>query len=398
MTSLLAGPPPIPERKSRIPNTRTVIQELDDFHLPDDIPTPSSTGLSIDSREKEALKPAALNFSRPRPLHDSPSQATFITPAAQSGFYFNPHVIRPHIAERIPERDEEQDNYEDDAAPPPIVKTSSHGSNEHVQQTGNPTTRILKPYASNISIRRPSDASSAVTYATDTTATDDAASVADTASVDDTASIAESDTTTHSSVSDFAFDGRLGWNPRNLSQAERERQRWASPVARRKEGPTSSGSQATTVGDRPSVPSLPRPGQGVQHTTTSPKSRSLLPQRSNASQGSTHSGSSTESAQSVKAPPIPVKPPMIVKRTSWDQISERVNMHEGEGMSDTASIDSSEWKSSEFDTSGLSIAQIHKLKKKGINPALYAEMKAARKGGGKKRNLIGPLTGNTFLG
>lgn len=56
---------------------------------------------------------------------------------------------------------------------------------------------------------------------------------------------------------------------------------------------------------------------------------------------------------------------------------------------------SNQWTSSEFSTTGLSEAEIRKLKKKGINPSLYAEMKAARKGKGK---WVGPLVGNTFIG
>jgi hypothetical protein len=55
----------------------------------------------------------------------------------------------------------------------------------------------------------------------------------------------------------------------------------------------------------------------------------------------------------------------------------------------------SEWKSSEFDVSGLSEKKLAKLKKKGINPQLYMEMKAARGGKGK---LVGPLVGNTYIG
>jgi len=80
-----------------------------------------------------------------------------------------------------------------------------------------------------------------------------------------------------------------------------------------------------------------------------------------------------------------------------DQVSEHLDHRDGDGSSDSASLSSSEWKSSEYDTSCLTVEQIHKLKKKGVNPSLYAEMKQARKGkGGKLR--IGPLTGNTFLG
>jgi hypothetical protein len=53
---------------------------------------------------------------------------------------------------------------------------------------------------------------------------------------------------------------------------------------------------------------------------------------------------------------------------------------------------SREWKASSFDTTTLSEAELKKCKKKGINPALYAEMKAARKG-----KFISPIGGNTFL-
>jgi hypothetical protein len=53
---------------------------------------------------------------------------------------------------------------------------------------------------------------------------------------------------------------------------------------------------------------------------------------------------------------------------------------------------SSEWSASNFDVSALSEAEIKKCKKKGINPALYAEMKAARKG-----KWTSPIAGNSFL-
>lgn len=63
-------------------------------------------------------------------------------------------------------------------------------------------------------------------------------------------------------------------------------------------------------------------------------------------------------------------------------------------MSDRGSESSNEWTSSEVDTSGLSVEKIHKLKKKGINPALYVEMQNARKG---KSKWISPLQGNSFI-
>ncbi|KAI7171822.1 hypothetical protein KC316_g11274 [Hortaea werneckii] len=130
--------------------------------------------------------------------------------------------------------------------------------------------------------------------------------------------------------------------------------------------------------------------------------------------------------------------PQIMKRTSVDQQSERMSTSTTRDWEDTAShhtvsiydgetghqppssssfdgggggnssnrkdstttnnsngSNNSQWTSSEFATTGLSEAEIRKLKKKGINPSLYAEMKAARKGKGK---WVGPLVGNTFIG
>ncbi|KAK0975675.1 hypothetical protein LTS01_013769 [Friedmanniomyces endolithicus] len=68
---------------------------------------------------------------------------------------------------------------------------------------------------------------------------------------------------------------------------------------------------------------------------------------------------------------------------------------EGNSSFSSSSSTTTPWSSSEYDVSGLSPAEIRKLRKKGINPALYAEMKAARKGKGK---WVGPLVGNTFIG
>ena len=51
------------------------------------------------------------------------------------------------------------------------------------------------------------------------------------------------------------------------------------------------------------------------------------------------------------------------------------------------------WQASVFDIAEMSEAEQERLKKKGINPRLKAEMEAARKG-----RWLGPLVGNTFIG
>lgn len=128
---------------------------------------------------------------------------------------------------------------------------------------------------------------------------------------------------------------------------------------------------------------------------------------------------------------VPETAPRIVKRTSFDQMSERMSIcsmnsttrtasnggsgnGNGNGGGKTAGWEGitsrhttsengdqqsttgvSEWKSSEFEISSLGEKKLAKLRKKGINPQLYMEMKAARGGKGK---LVGPLVGNTYIG
>jgi hypothetical protein len=97
----------------------------------------------------------------------------------------------------------------------------------------------------------------------------------------------------------------------------------------------------------------------------------------------------------------------IEKTVSFDQISQRSNSSSstmtissgrpsdrdyGSSTASNRSLNSQDWKSSEFDTSSLTEAELKKCKKKGINPALYAEMKAARKG-----KWVSPIGGNTIL-
>lgn len=189
-----------------------------------------------------------------------------------------------------------------------------------------------------------------------------------------------------SSVADFAFDGQLGWNPRNnvVSGKEASRQqRWSAPltnplklVTSRSKGKEKQQTPMPTMQEQPS-----------RQDSSASSQNALSPASSRASTG-------TGSSASSRAPAIPARVPRIVKRTSIDQMSEHVNPWQGETMSDQGSVSSNEWTSSEVDTSSLSVEKIHKLKKKGINPALYVEMQNARKG---KNKWISPLQGNSFI-
>ena len=376
---------------------------------------------------------------------------------------------------------------EDGAAPAPIVwgtrarpqelstfyNNSKTNNNSKVQNPppnlGQGTTMTYKPYEESVTSRMDSDASSILS----STVTEDLTG-------DEASSIAESADTNYSSASDFAFDGRLGWNPRgNASQAERERQRWANPaVAARQVAPQVTTPTQTSTASSPFSPLSPLNSNSTTVTGSSIERRpSVLsarnekipvmdeeggplqpPPRKNSTQRtsphtllpadqmlpptlrrnspSTMSISTTTSSK----PEIPLRMAQIVKRTSFDQRSIHIPDDEaersgginaiggfgfgdlgfghhyvhgsgrasslGDNLSTTRSISTSErsgsssgeWQSSDCDVSGLSADKIARLRKKGVNPALYAEMKAARAKGGKKKSFISPLTGNTFLG
>lgn len=123
----------------------------------------------------------------------------------------------------------------------------------------------------------------------------------------------------------------------------------------------------------------------------------------------------TSSSLIRKLKPSRFKEPLVlpehleIERTiSFDQTSHRSNSSNsimtisssrpsnmGYPSSTTASKtsqDSKDWRASDYDITSLSEKELKKCKKKGINPALYAEMKAARKG-----KWVSPIGGNTIL-
>ncbi|KAF3036970.1 hypothetical protein E8E12_008158 [Didymella heteroderae] len=96
---------------------------------------------------------------------------------------------------------------------------------------------------------------------------------------------------------------------------------------------------------------------------------------------------------------------LVIERTvSVDQTSYRSNSSSASNTISSGtpsrypnseagnSRSSSTWTASSHDISGLTPEELKKCKKKGINPALFAEMKAARKG-----KWTSPIAGNTFL-
>ncbi|KAG9849368.1 hypothetical protein KCU98_g4052, partial [Aureobasidium melanogenum] len=259
--------------------------------------------------------------------------------------------------------------------PPPSVPPRSVAREELSAEPSAPNVLIYKPYLDYAS----SQGSGSIRTTTDHNESNSASG----SDSNPRYSSAGSET---SSVADFAFDGQLGWNPRNnvVSGKEANRQqRWSAPltnplklVTSRSKGKEKQQTPMPTMQEQPS-----------RQSSESSSQNTLSPASSRASTG-------TGSSASSRAPTIPARVPRIIKRTSIDQMSEHVNPWQGETMSDRGSVSSNEWTSSEVDTSSLSVEKIHKLKKKGINPALYVEMQNARKG---KNKWVSPLQGNSFI-
>lgn len=246
---------------------------------------------------------------------------------------------------------------------------------------------------------------------------------------DDSDQEGESDSiapSTRSAGSDLVWDNAAGelrsQQPGVRRNGDFDAQRYAAPTPRR---PGNRSFLNDSVANDPELPLIPElPGdvpsphiiaqQRQQHERQKErkqkedlKPREDAKQRENAKQQEdlkpTYGNFQVESA------------PRIVKSTSVEQQIERANslssIHTAatqtslgrvagweDSRSNHAPSESGEkkdWKSSEYDVSGLSEKKLAKLKKKGINPQLYMEMKAAR--GGKGR-LVGPLVGNTYIG
>lgn len=379
-----------------------------------------------------------LNFSRPRPPllpRNNLGNATYpeLKPSAlhipeakriskgDSCIAFSPDTENTHMSD---DDDEAIDNAQDididfgdvddtdydEAVPPPISRTNDRclPSSPAIPPS---VMRWREPHAESASEYDMSDASSMLTTDTDMTATTMDTVTADNASVKTVDSAA------------FSFDGRLGWTPRKLSHAEQERQRCAYPTPKRQ------------AGSNDLLPFQISPSKSPQAEAKPAGKRNLLTKRRRPSPVQTH-------LQAEQNPQLPT-PPLIMKHTTFEQHTDAIEPvpaaaaaaaaagpntpskhisapfsepssavsegHSEQSGSKTNSIgsfnsgppsntSSGEWRSSEHDVAGLSEAQIKKLKRKGINPALYAEMQSARRAGPNgKKSLIGPLTGNSFL-
>ncbi|KAH9808848.1 hypothetical protein Tdes44962_MAKER06267 [Teratosphaeria destructans] len=174
----------------------------------------------------------------------------------------------------------------------------------------------------------------------------------------------------NSNASDLAWDGRLG---ELISKPTRRPDEYERNQRYSKEQSRPPPSQSQGHGSRASTPTERSLLSGPAAAPSVPPSRlSSVLKRSQSDRHSERSSSTTS-------------------RGDWEQDEShhtlsRAGAREGE---------EGQWAGSDFDTSELSASELKKLRKKGINPALYLEMKNARKGRGK---WINPLASNTYIG
>jgi hypothetical protein len=207
--------------------------------------------------------------------------------------------------------------------------------------------------------------------------------------------------------------------------------------------PPRNDSTSTTTSEQPLIAELPGDMPAPHIVILQQRQRRQQQEKEQAHyDGHSYQSSKEDSYRTSEdsVPGIPDKTPRIIKRTSLSQRSERLSISSVDNLnldrmgtlslsnsknsrwndsashhtlkpaatpslapshapsraeSGHSSLTSADWKSSEYDISGLSDKKLAKLKKKGINPQLYMEMKAARGGKGK---LVGPLVGNTYIG
>lgn len=172
-------------------------------------------------------------------------------------------------------------------------------------------------------------------------------------------------TSENSAASEFAWDGERGELRSKQRPHTFDQQRVSMESQRRARTPVSANSRATSR----------RPPLEMPASTSSSSTRSA--------RGPTITKTVSFDQHSVRG------------RASEDQYEDNRSHHTVSESGDSGSFDmEGNWQSSDYDYSGLSEKEIKRLKKKGMNPALYAEMKAAKQG---RNKWVGALSGNTFL-
>ncbi|KAF4551795.1 Hypothetical protein D9617_12g036850 [Elsinoe fawcettii] len=434
--------------------------------LPEETREPVSPLVSGYPRSEGSMEARrAFNFSRPRPFSPSTSNppSALASPTLEKSPTFEnspiidqafrpqvqlhqPHPSRLSHESRSREHESRDDDKtpparydtdnqsydDDDAAPFPVIRTYADRQElPYNTKSNNPQTWIYKPYADSVVSSRDSDADSTLSEETMTT--------------NDTDSIAESTTTGYSEASDFAFDGRLGWNPtQRPSQLERERQRWAAPVVRpshqerqrsfnpntgykdhevhgnsdkqrtnesRNSGSnreswlsdssngtaTTRGSSGPANGNSNTTPAARKAHRDVFEAAAERKGSLHAPVNGGPSQLGRSGSNSTDRSNRSDTRGYPSTSAPSRPRLNGNGVSSMSRPSHTTSHS-SSSLNSEDWRGSEVDVSSLSPEKIRKLEKKGINPALYLEMKQARGGGTKKKGgLVGVLTGNSFL-
>jgi hypothetical protein len=164
-------------------------------------------------------------------------------------------------------------------------------------------------------------------------------------------------------------------------------------------GTTSRESNKSSISSSSNSSNNSSGDSGSSHSTHTTSGSGSSSSRTTAGPGQSPSLSRTPTTEAHKSP-LPLK--SILKKTEVEITSESVtsegsaeSVRSHHTISESGSFNSAgKWSSSDYDTSCLSEKEIRKLEKKGINPALYVEMKATRSG----KKGFGALVGNSFVG
>jgi hypothetical protein len=214
--------------------------------------------------------------------------------------------------------------------------------------------------------------------------------------------------TTHSTVQPSRRDAQPLRPSRQYERADEEQAPIVESTANIDGTPKISRSHLTSPHDTSSVPTQSESLDGVSvssdithqgGTTTSHGSNSTKSSDSTGPNKSTRSVAKflkphLKQPSATEPPPFSQQPLAIERRVSVDQHS----LHFDPRISAKEMRAPEEWHASDYDTSELSVEEMYKLQKKGVNPALYAEMRAARRQRGKAAKWLSPLVGNTYIG
>ncbi|KXT04215.1 hypothetical protein AC578_70 [Pseudocercospora eumusae] len=152
--------------------------------------------------------------------------------------------------------------------------------------------------------------------------------------------------------------------------------------------PSTSNPQPQPPPDTKPTSLLSRTEAFLKHRTIDPKKQAKISPPPPHPSNNNNTSSSSETTKNFFPPSQSILKQTCVEITSEegeDTASHHTVSEDGDG--------DGKWHSSDYDTSGLSEKE---KRRKGVNAALYAEMKAAR-GRGRGKGRVGVLMGNSYV-